>query len=304
MRKFYLELDGTRIPLNNEPSFNNTMSIMFANPQGLGLTLDTTYVSIQNGFFYRSKTEQQQNEIAGSLLIFGDPYNNYLTFANALLGATNIIFIYKPDGDNANGIEYRAKVFVSYVTKSESVGNEFMVVPIAFKVEGLWYRDYYYYSLNQNYVDLPSSNQTGYGVKFYTTNESPTPQEETTTGDLEEETLDSESSSNEGTELVNPTIIFRVWDDQQRTTYHDYINFTISTTIPATSTLEYSSYYDDSYLIMRDSQGVITDLVPYTSSNTSIFTHDNSACSVIIQNTTAYPADFITVIQRTYWRTV
>lgn len=130
MRKFYLELDGVRIPLNNESG------ILFTNPSGLGTTMGNSFSEIRDGFFRRTDKRQKQGSISGDLTFFSSAYSAYETFVNKLFTAEKIVFVYDP-----TGTEYSIDVEVNYITKTESVLGIDITVPVSFTPKSMWYTD-------------------------------------------------------------------------------------------------------------------------------------------------------------------
>lgn len=130
MRKFYLELDGVRIPLNNESG------ILFTNPSGLGTTMGNSFSEIRDGFFRRTDKRQKQGSISGDLTFFSSAYSAYETFVNKLFTAEKIVFVYDP-----TGTEYSIDVEVNYITKTESVLGIDITVPVSFTQKSMWYTD-------------------------------------------------------------------------------------------------------------------------------------------------------------------
>ena len=130
MRKFYLELDGVRISLNNESG------ILFTNPSGLGTTMANSFAEISDGFFRRTEKKQKQGSIAGDLTFFSSAYTSYETFVNSLFTAKKIVFVYDPAG-----AEYSIDVALNYITKTESVLGAYMTVPISFIPLSMWYTE-------------------------------------------------------------------------------------------------------------------------------------------------------------------
>lgn len=130
MRKFYLEIDGVRTSLNGEAGY------LFTDPTGLGVTYKNSYATIDDGFFYKSKNEQQQGEIVGTLNILSSGYTNYLNFVNSVLNANRLVLVYSP-----LSIEYKCEVDISYITKTESIACRILKIPIAFKKKSQWYTE-------------------------------------------------------------------------------------------------------------------------------------------------------------------
>lgn len=130
MRKFYLEIDGVRISLNNESG------IFFTNPSGLGTTMGNSFTEISDGFFRTTNKKQKQGSIAGDLTFFSSAYTAYETFVNSLFTAKKIVFVYDPAG-----VEYFIDVELNYITKTESVLGAYMTVPISFIPLSMWYTE-------------------------------------------------------------------------------------------------------------------------------------------------------------------
>lgn len=132
MRKLYLEIDGTRVGLNKESG------LMLVNPTGFGSVSNSTFEPInQDGFYARTYREQAQGQIVGDLVFFGsNPYADYKSFADSILTAEKLVFVYDPDGT-----EYKADCELSYLTKTELVSGNYLTVPTAFNLKSLWYTE-------------------------------------------------------------------------------------------------------------------------------------------------------------------
>ena len=132
MRKLYLEIDGTRVGLNKESG------LMLVNPTGFGSVSNSTFELInQDGFYARTYKEQAQGQIVGDLVFFGaNPYADYKSFADSILTAEKLVFVYDP-----NGTEYKADCELSYLTKTELVNGNYLTVPVAFNLKSLWYTE-------------------------------------------------------------------------------------------------------------------------------------------------------------------
>lgn len=151
MRKFYLLLDGTRVPLNGENS------IRFVTPGGLGATMADQYAESNDGFFRRVDRRAKQEAVTGELLFSsGGAYGKYKTFADALLKANAVQLVYDP-----NGTEYKADVSVNFLTKTESVADVYMTVPTSFTLLTPWYTDE---TLTGTSVSVTAGGQIGTGV--------------------------------------------------------------------------------------------------------------------------------------------
>lgn len=151
MRKFYLLLDGTRVPLNGENS------IRFVTPGGLGATMADQYAESNDGFFRRVDRRAKQEAVTGELLFSGGgAYGKYKTFVDSLLKADIVKLIYDP-----NGTEYTADVSVNFLTKTESVADVYMIVPTSFTLLSPWYTDE---TLTGSSVNVTAGGQIGTGV--------------------------------------------------------------------------------------------------------------------------------------------
>lgn len=151
MRKFYLLLDGTRVPLNGENS------IRFVTPGGLGATMADQYAESNDGFFRRVDRRAKQEAVTGELLFSGGgAYGKYKTFVDSLLKADKVQLVYDP-----NGTEYTADVSVNFLTKTESVADVYMTIPTSFTLLSPWYRDE---TLTGSSVSVTAGGQIGTGV--------------------------------------------------------------------------------------------------------------------------------------------
>lgn len=130
MRKFYIDVDGTRIPLNGESG------ILLHDVAGLGVTFSSNFADDLNGFFIRTNVRQKQGAVTGTLTIFGNAYADYETFVNAVLTARRLTLIYNP-----TGTEFRANVAINLITKTESVVGVRISTPISFSLMSLWYTE-------------------------------------------------------------------------------------------------------------------------------------------------------------------
>lgn len=130
MRKFYLEADSTRIPLNGENG------ILFTSPEGLGFSFADTYSGISDGFFRRTNSKHKQGSITGTITIFGNAYSDYESFVNQILTASHLTIVYDPCGT-----EYKADVNLSLLTKTESVVGLRISFPVSFTLLSLWYTE-------------------------------------------------------------------------------------------------------------------------------------------------------------------
>ena len=140
MRKFSIYLDGIEQKLNGENG------IWFTNPEGLGATLNPAMVNLRNGFF-RTAAEDiiPQVPIVGTLtfkpttlgLIALTPYDYYRVFEHSLVTAQTIEIGYTPT-TNAAPTEYRIRVALNYITKTEMRGN-WLSCPVSFSPLTPWY---------------------------------------------------------------------------------------------------------------------------------------------------------------------
>lgn len=142
MRKFSLYLDGVETPLNGEDG------IWFTDPTGLGATLNPAMVDLRNGFF-RSAAEDiiPQMPIVGTMTfpnwtlgqISLSAYDYYNLFLRILLAAKKIELGYTPSS-TLTPVEYRIRVKLNYITKTEMTGN-WLKCPISFAPLTPWYKE-------------------------------------------------------------------------------------------------------------------------------------------------------------------
>lgn len=131
MRKFYLENSaGERMSLNDETG------IFLKNPSGMGITMGTEYADLKHGFYAISNTDTDpQSTLAGDLVFHGaSPYDTYKRFADWLARTESLTLIYAP-----STVEYRRKVSLYYLTKTELEGARWMTCPVAFQGLTPWY---------------------------------------------------------------------------------------------------------------------------------------------------------------------
>lgn len=136
MRKFSIYLDGTEYTLNGEAG------IWFTNPEGLGVTFNFPMLDLRNGFF-RTAVEDviPQVPITGTLTFMRTlvtPEDNYGIFKGLLLAANVVEFAYTPD-TTLTPVQYRIRVALDYLTKSEKNGN-WLSCPVSFSPLTPWYR--------------------------------------------------------------------------------------------------------------------------------------------------------------------
>lgn len=196
MRKFYLLLDGSRVPLNGENG------IRFVTPGGLGTDMADQYAESNDGFFRRIDRRGKQIAVTGDLVLSGGgAYGKYKLFADSLLRADEVQLIYDPDG-----AEYTADVSVNFLTKTESVANVYMIVPTSFTLLSPWYRDE---TLTGTSVNVTAGGQIGTGVvvSFYGAVTNP----QILLGDFSLCALTYNLASNEKLEYSN------LWDDSHVT---------------------------------------------------------------------------------------
>lgn len=129
MRKFFIENEtGSRYALNGE------QRIWFTEPQGLGVTLDNSYGRVGKGFFLPVYSDVAQGGVTGNITFLKDVYSAYSAFVDWLLRAQELYLIYQP-GD----IEYRARVMLGWLSKSEINRGRWMTVPASFSRVTPWY---------------------------------------------------------------------------------------------------------------------------------------------------------------------
>lgn len=131
MRKFYLENEaGERVSLCNENG------IFLQNPSGMGITMGTEYTDLKHGFFAIACDDTDpQSTLAGDLVFHStDPYGAYKRLADWLAKAQALYLIYAP-----GNVEYRRKVSLYYLTKTELGGRRWMTCPVAFQGLTPWF---------------------------------------------------------------------------------------------------------------------------------------------------------------------
>lgn len=131
IRQFYLENEyGARWDLNRPDTG------LLINPDGLGYSMDTSYIAIGNSFI-RNYMRDKQQEISGTL-VFGTqtPYlacSRFLEFSNA---ASALKLIYKTDAG-----EYYRNVDLVKFGKTEMTEARVLECSVVFRCQGLFYSD-------------------------------------------------------------------------------------------------------------------------------------------------------------------
>lgn len=129
MRKFWIENEiGTRYALNGE------QGIWFTNPQGLGVTFKGSFADLSEGFFKAVNMGVKQNSITGNVTFLRDVYPEYRKFANFLMSAKSLYFLYAPTSE-----QFKVMVTVNFLTKSEINRGRWLQVPVSFSMLTPWY---------------------------------------------------------------------------------------------------------------------------------------------------------------------
>ena len=124
LRKFWLENEtGDSIPLNGE------RGVWLIDPTGLGVNHNSSFTDYSYGFFHPIEAEKDpQQTIAGDLYFIDptDPYMEYKRFVDWVSRSNVIYLVYRP-----SSIQYRRKIRLSYLTKTELMTQECLKTPIA-----------------------------------------------------------------------------------------------------------------------------------------------------------------------------
>lgn len=131
MRKFYLEnAAGERVGLNGEDG------IRLKNPSGLGIASGTSFTDLKHGFFSIAEDEIEPQATPAGDLVFhcGDPYGRYRRLADWVSQTSALYLIYVP-----GQVEYRRRVSLHYLTKTELEGPRWMTCPVAFQAMNPWH---------------------------------------------------------------------------------------------------------------------------------------------------------------------
>lgn len=132
LRKFWLENEsGDSIPLNGE------RGIWLIDPTGLGVNNNSSFTNFSYGFFRTVDAEKDpQQTIAGDLYFIDsvDPYMAYRRFADWVIAAETLVLVYAP-----TSTQFRRKIRLSYLTKTELMTQEALKVPIAMYGLTPWY---------------------------------------------------------------------------------------------------------------------------------------------------------------------
>ena len=129
IRQFYLENEyGQRWNLNHPDSG------LLINPDGLGYSMDTSYVAIGHSFI-RNYLKEKQQSISGTL-VFGTkvPYRAYSGFITYVNMAESLKLIYKTDVG-----EFYRDVDLVEVRKTERTETKVLECPVKFTCRSLFY---------------------------------------------------------------------------------------------------------------------------------------------------------------------
>lgn len=117
MNRWKLAIDngsGDIVQLNGENG------IMFVDVTGMGAEFDESYGKISDGYFLTTQREGAQQTIAGTLVFKGaDCKEKYKAFADYVLNADKLVFLYKPDGIT----EYRRDISVKFLSRGGANWN-------------------------------------------------------------------------------------------------------------------------------------------------------------------------------------
>lgn len=131
MRKFYFENErGERWGLNREKG------AFLRFPSGLGISRSAEFYDLGHGFFKAADARKvPQGNPAGEIVFHGgDPYALYQQLVNWIARCREIYFVYDP-----NGTEYRRKVELEYLTKTELGGPRWMTCPVSLRALTPWF---------------------------------------------------------------------------------------------------------------------------------------------------------------------
>lgn len=133
MRKFYIEdNEGKRYDLNNQGD-----RIFLSNPSGLGMTMGSSFVDLQSGFFrdVAPEAEPQAHIVCDLVFLHPNAYERYREFTNWLNAASELFLIYVPFGTT----EYYRRISVEYLTKTELTAGKWLTVPFSVSCLTPWY---------------------------------------------------------------------------------------------------------------------------------------------------------------------
>ena len=118
-------------------SLNGDSGIFLHEPTGLGMKEDLNTADLGYGFLYDLHNKYYPADpIAGDLLfINNDPYRLYREFIDFIIGSKELIFSYKPYGED----EFFCKGRFEYLTKTEIEKSGVLRVPISFIPFTPWY---------------------------------------------------------------------------------------------------------------------------------------------------------------------
>lgn len=130
MRKFWIE-NGT----GAQYALNGEQNIWFTEPKGLGVTFQTRFATIADGFWRTTQNTTRQNSVAGNITFLKEVYKSYWEFSNWLMTSDQLFLIYQPDTE-----QYRVRIEVSFLTKSEINRGAWLQVPVSFTMLTPWYK--------------------------------------------------------------------------------------------------------------------------------------------------------------------
>lgn len=244
MRKFWLEnASGVR------RSLNRGGPAILENPSGLGVQMPGDFVDLTRGFFADADTlHDPQQPIAGTLVFSGGSvYRKYRALLNWIMAAGDgLVFCY----DTGDGIVYRCRVKLSYLTKTELEGRTWMRCPVCFLPRSRWYlladgvittsesdAGTYTYPLLYDGLRWPSEFRGAMTGAF------------TSSGHIGSALTLSYTGA-----VANPVITLKTAAGALLG------RCAVSATLGATDTLLYSSRPDDCYVRKQDASGAVTDL--------------------------------------------
>lgn len=267
MRLFHLENEtGNRLSLNNETG------IFLSNPEGLGIEYGGTFADIDNGFFKYAAKKYTQKTFSATLNFMVDPYGLYRTFIDWCMASEHIKLVYNP-----HGIEYFIDVEIASIDKKEMNRLGYMTSEVKFKYLTPWYlptnrevnsisEDHSFIKLSPDY-DI-SQGQTGNGSIL----DGPTDVLASGFGDRYslQLTTDGQFSSGFKFEYVGAAN-YPVFILEDFNTGEELGRCSILKNFVDGSRIEFSTAYQDSYIVGTDVLGNNEDLISYVDLSTDPF---------------------------------
>lgn len=269
MRKFYINnSNGEGRPLNNERmeliSYpGHYYSVFLQGPTGMGFALQNTYSEVSDGFFTRTKRNQDTSNIIANLYFCGstldDIYRGYQEFVDWLMASPTATLVYSPHSN----INYYCDVDVGYINKNEVDKTGVLICPCSFYCRTPWY--------SPLTIEIPMGVEISGEMKYpFTYNDelvyaSSASEAHTIVvnpkGHIEQGVLISYS----GGEIVNPSISL-VGEDTQTL----YSQMRLMATIPSEESFVYSSRPNDSFIQKIGSEST-TDMLNYVDPTSEPF---------------------------------